>query len=169
MLDFSSLFELRADLHRAIASNNIEQLRELFSRSKHQVNLNYIDREGQSPLHRSCTLGFKSIVEYLCESGASQNLKNKEGWFPIHLAAYYGHMDIVFYLKQLGQRNNDIAVFQEDEEEDDDNDDDEEEEEEEKASSANESDEDNYDNDNHNDDEEHNELLFLFNFSSLKL
>ncbi len=158
MLDFSSLFELRSDLHRAITSNNVEQLKELISQSKHQINLNYIDREGQSPLHRSCSLGFKSIVEYLCESGASQNLKNKEGWFPIHLAAYYGHIDIVFYLKQLAQRNNDIAVFQQDEEEED-------AEQDEETSFLNESNEE----DEEEEEEEFNDLLFLFNFSSLKI
>jgi len=99
-------------------------------------------------------------VEYLCESGASQNLKNKEGWFPIHLAAYYGHIDIVFYLKQLAQRNNDIAVFQQDEEEEE-----EDAEQDEETSFLNESNEE----DEEEEEEEFNDLLFLFNFSSLKI
>jgi len=100
-------------------------------------------------------------VEYLCESGASQNLKNKEGWFPIHLAAYYGHIDIVFYLKQLAQRNNDIAVFQQDEEEEE-----EDAEQDEETSFLNES---NEEDEEEEEEEEFNDLLFLFNFSSLKI
>jgi len=102
-------------------------------------------------------------VEYLCESGASQNLKNKEGWFPIHLAAYYGHIDIVFYLKQLAQRNNDIAVFQQDEEEEEEEEDAEQDEETSFLNESNEEDEE------EEEEEEFNDLLFLFNFSSLKI
>lgn len=119
MFDFSSLYEMRSHLHRAINSNNVDQLEQLLLRN--EINLNYIDKRGQSPLHVSCSLGHGAIVKLLCERGASQNLKNKEGWFPIHLAAYHGHADIVFFLRK--QNNQDIAIQDQQEEEDDDNND----------------------------------------------
>lgn len=186
MIDFSSLYKLRTELAQAIKLNNVEQLRLLLNTNL--VNLNYVDKEGQTLLHRSCQLGHTTIVEVLCEFGASQHIKNLEGWFPIHLAAYYGHMDIVYYLLKQQTTSTDILVIEAenrlnrsltshkvipDEEEEDDDEDfiDEEKYHEDNAylnSSYNEHETDDEDKDNEEEDEETNELLML-NFSNLKL
>jgi len=116
MIDLSNLFKLRQQLHDAITSKNIQILKQLLG-NVNFINLNYVDKEGQTPLHRSCRLGNLKIVELLCEYGASQMIINRDGWFPIHLAAYYGHIHIVSYLlkqqqtKQSENNNDELLVF----------------------------------------------------------
>ena len=116
MIDLSNLFKLRQQLHDAITSKNIQILKRLLD-NVNFINLNYVDKEGQTPLHRSCRLGNLKIVELLCEHGASQMIINRDGWFPIHLAAYYGHIHIVSYLlkqqqtKQNENKNDELLVF----------------------------------------------------------
>ena len=71
---------------------------EKFLKSTDYINLNYIDTEGESPLHRGCLQGNLDIIKLLVEYGANQSIRNKFGWFPIHIASYYGHMDVFMFL-----------------------------------------------------------------------
>jgi hypothetical protein len=79
------------------------------------LNLNFVDREGQTLLHRSCINGNLPIVMLLCEQGACQNIKNNDGWYPIHLASYYGHVQVVKYLieNQNSYEHSRIDVYDE--------------------------------------------------------
>jgi hypothetical protein len=123
MIDFSSLNKLRLELGTAITSSDIDQIHSILGSpttitttttattsstsppksTSYLVNLNYLDKDGQTPLHLACLLGNLSICKILVEAGASQSIKNKDGWFPIHIASYLGHIDIVMFL--LDERN----------------------------------------------------------------
>jgi ankyrin repeat protein len=134
MIDLTSLYQKRADLIECINKNDIKKLKcllsgdittienenissnqqnNLFKNSTTTMNLNFVDRDGQTPLHRSCLNGNLNIVKLLVENGSSQNIKNKDGWFPIHIATYFGHLDIVMFLINEKNFNKDsfIDVF----------------------------------------------------------
>ena len=143
MIDFTNLYKKRADLVECINKNDIKKLKSLLNgdnisidkveedEGKNQsneqsnnlfnknplINLNFVDRDGQTPLHRSCQNGNLNIVKLLVQNGSSQNIKNKDGWFPIHIATYFGHFDIVMFLINEKNFNQDslIDVFDENE------------------------------------------------------
>lgn len=116
MLDFSKLSKLRLDLNDAIKREDFDALNKLIgvdNDSDRLHNLNYVDRNGQTPLHLSCGVGNLSIVKLLVESGgANQHIKNQDGWFPIHVASFYGHYDIVMYLLGDEKASNLLDVYQ---------------------------------------------------------
>ena len=141
MLDLSSLVNSRNELNQAIEANNMKQLSELLLQG--HLNLNYVDsRDGQTPLHKSCTHGHLSATKILVENGASRHIQNDQGWFPIHLASFHGHFEIVIYLLSLDKPimsnktsdtslasspssvNSDETESEDDKEEEDDDDDD---------------------------------------------
>ena len=99
MLDFTNLYKLRKDLCEAILKEDLKRLNSILLENDF-INLNYIDNEGQTPLHRSCKIGNIDIVKLLLNNGASLNLTNRYGWYPIHIASYFGYTNIVIYLIQ---------------------------------------------------------------------
>ena len=99
MIDFTNLYKLRNELCDAILNEDLKKLHEILLATDF-INLNYIDNEGQTPLHRSCKIGNLNIVKLLLSNGASLNLTNRYGWYPIHIASYFGYTDIVLYLIQ---------------------------------------------------------------------
>lgn len=122
MFDFSSLIKLRADLIESINTNDLRRLSKLLNDNQVEevetqyINLNFIDRDGQTLMHRACRLGNLEILKILVKHGASQNIKNKDEWFPIHLATYYGHFDLVKYLiNENNFKHQDLIVVYEDE------------------------------------------------------
>jgi ankyrin repeat protein len=96
MIDFSSLYRIRDDLNDAIKTEDLTCLAKIMS--KENFNLNYIDKNGQSPLHMCCAVGNLDMIRILIDNGASINLINRDGFYPIHIASYYGFADIVGYL-----------------------------------------------------------------------
>lgn len=126
MLDFSSLFKLRSSLIESINSNDTNKLHKLLTNDDQTeiddgtasfvVNLNFLDHDGQTLMHRACRHGNLDIVKMLVKNGASQNIKNKDGWFPIHLATYFGHYDTVKFLinENNFQHQSLIAVYDDD-------------------------------------------------------
>lgn len=114
MYNFESLFKQRGELCEAIVNRDQKSLESLLVETK--MNLNYLDKDGQTPLHRACMIGSLDICRVLIKSGASQDIKNKDGWFPIHLASYYGHFDIlVFLLNRNNFRSESIIDVYQDE------------------------------------------------------
>jgi ankyrin repeat protein len=99
MLDFTNLYKLRKDLCEAILKEDLKRLNAILLENDF-INLNYIDSEGQTPLHRSCKIGNIDIVKLLLNNGASLNLTNRHGWYPIHIASYFGYTNLVIYLIQ---------------------------------------------------------------------
>lgn len=98
MLDFTRLYKLRKDVCDAIVDEDVNKLNKILLNNYNSINLNYIDIEGQTPLHRGCTNGNLDIVKLLINYGADLNLTNRFGWYPIHIASYFGHVNIVLYL-----------------------------------------------------------------------
>ena len=113
MLDFTNLIAQRNELTKAIKSNKPEVL-EQFLKSTTYINLNYIDAEGESPLHRGCLQGNLEIIKLLVEYGANQSIKNKLGWFPIHIASFYGHIDVLMYLIDQNNFKHQASLYVED-------------------------------------------------------
>jgi ankyrin repeat protein len=66
-----------------------------------QLNLNYLNYDGQSLVHLCCLYNrldlLKLFVEY-CHCDIFHN--NDDGWLPLHIAVYLGYIDIVDYLIQ---------------------------------------------------------------------
>jgi len=121
MYNFNKLYKTRADLIELINRNDLKALSGLLLESNeptnesNYINLNFVDRDGQTPLHRSCQLGHLHITQCLIKHGASQSIKNKDGWYPIHLATFFGHFDIVMYLLDENnfKKESLIAVYDE--------------------------------------------------------
>ena len=105
MLDLSNLYAIRSELYNAIKEQNMDKLSKFLVNSKTYVNLNFIDKDGQSPLHRSCILGNLDMVKLLVKYGANYNLANRDGWYPIHLASYFGFAHIVMYLIETAEED----------------------------------------------------------------
>ena len=122
MIDFKNLFKTRVELINAINTNNTPTLAKLLTQDVDSpstfINLNFLDRDGQTPIHRACKTGNLDMVKLLVKHGASQNIKNNQGWFPIHLATYHGHYDILkFLINEDNFKHQDlIAVYDEQEE-----------------------------------------------------
>jgi ankyrin repeat protein len=111
MLDFTNLYTLRQNICDAILNENVEKLEEILLNEKF-INLNYIDNEGQTPLHRSCKIGNLNIVKILINNGASLNLTNRYGWYPIHIASYFGYIKVVMYLIEQQKSTNESTTIE---------------------------------------------------------
>ena len=106
MLDLSNLYATRAELYNAIKENNLAKLSKMLMANKQNyINLNFIDKDGQSPLHRSCIIGNLDMVKMLVKFGANYNLANRDGWYPIHIASYFGFAHIVMYLIETAEED----------------------------------------------------------------
>jgi ankyrin repeat protein len=62
------------------------------------LNVNFVDSDGQTPLHQSCMDGNLEVVKLLVRHGADVRLANRDGWSPLHVASFCGFYDIVSYL-----------------------------------------------------------------------
>lgn len=129
MLELTRVYNLRDELNTAIQTNDLKKITALLA-AKHRpgqyINLNYLDnKDGQTPLHKSCSSGNLQITKVLIENGASQHIQNHQGWFPLHLASFYGHYEIVMLLmkstgeikKETNLESEEEASYKESEEE----------------------------------------------------
>ena len=96
MFDFSKLTKSRASLLKAITSKDLKYLHKALNGEF--INLNFLTKDGQTPLHECIISGNIEIMQLLVKHGASQHIQNSNGWFPIHLASYYGRMDMIMFL-----------------------------------------------------------------------
>ncbi len=49
-----------------------------------KININEPDYKGRTPLMIGCQYGWSKVVDYLCQAGANNDLKDKEGHAAIH-------------------------------------------------------------------------------------
>lgn len=78
-------------LHEAV-SNKFYKGVELLLKNTNDCDVNAVDHEGDSPLHRARQL---EIVEILLSAGAKNDKKNNEGETPSFLAVWRGNIDIL--------------------------------------------------------------------------
>jgi len=119
-------------IHLALAANNIEVAKYLFSQGgnvhaknklcvtplhlaanignleiveylvSQNVDINVRDINDDTPLHDSAGAGKAEIAKYLVQHGADVNAKNRDGKTPLHLAASSGNLAIIECLVQHG-------------------------------------------------------------------
>ncbi|KAL8294727.1 hypothetical protein RB600_000601 [Gaeumannomyces tritici] len=78
-------------LHMAIMSNSIEITRALVNQGGADVD--GVDWELSTPLHRAVNNGFSAGVDFLVEMGASTNIRDRDGNTPLIRAARAGRVD----------------------------------------------------------------------------
>ena len=64
--------------------------------------LNSLDPESRTPLHRAAETGNHGVVEVLLRSGAANNIDDVAGLTPLHLAASANHGAVVKSLLEAG-------------------------------------------------------------------
>ena len=81
------------DLRGAVRANDIEKVKALLD-SK-DVDVNAVNKFGQTALHIAASRGYQEIVKMLISSGANVNAKDEDGKTPLHLAAKKGQENAV--------------------------------------------------------------------------
>ena len=65
-------------------------------------NINFVDSDKMTALHKAAAQGHKDIVQLLLLKGASLEAKDTNGWAPLHFAAENGHTSTVELLLSKG-------------------------------------------------------------------
>ncbi|KAJ5077023.1 ankyrin repeat-containing protein [Anaeramoeba ignava] len=60
------------------------------------------DKNGETPLHISSSVGNIKLIQWILKQGISVNLKDKIGRTALHNAALYGHLRLVYFLLKIG-------------------------------------------------------------------
>ena len=94
--------QLRFD--KAVESGNSKELRRVLQEDSPTLNLNAMNSEGLSPLHKSVMEGNLDCVKLLVRYGADIRLATRDGWSPLHLATWTGNMDVLVYLLKHNRR-----------------------------------------------------------------
>ena len=88
------------ELHKAVLEGNISQI--LKSLAIQDVDINYPNEQGMTPLHLATREGLTETVKLLLTvPNIRVNLVSNNGWTPLHIAARMGHADIVDALLTL--------------------------------------------------------------------
>ncbi|ORX82170.1 ankyrin, partial [Anaeromyces robustus] len=66
------------------------------------LDLNEIDEDYNTPLHKACEYGYASFVQMMLRYDAMINFKNKFGYTPLHLACQQGQIAVVKILIENG-------------------------------------------------------------------
>ena len=90
------------------SNGNIYHIKKLL-RNISQINLNYLNYDGQSLVHLCCLYNRLDLLKLFVEYGNCEILiSNRDGWLPLHIAVYLGYMDIVYYLLQYMKLNSGV-------------------------------------------------------------
>src|SRR5260370_41300422 len=68
----------------------------------HGANVNALDCEGDSPLHKASQIWDSDVAEFLVKSGANVNIRDTDDWTPLHVAAGDGNLNMVQLLIEHG-------------------------------------------------------------------
>jgi hypothetical protein len=63
---------------------------------------NFVDANGNTPLHVAASGGMRSLVKALLSCGADPNKLNRDLRNPLHIAASHGHAEILKFLRDAG-------------------------------------------------------------------
>ena len=87
-------------IHYACCIRNVDIARYLVEECAVDIDINCIDREGNTPLLKAAMNGRLTIIEYLIKQGCDPEQSNTYGNTPLHLAASNGHLSVVKYFKK---------------------------------------------------------------------
>lgn len=74
------------------------------------MNVNVLDNNLSSPLHKASSFGSGTIVQALVRKGAHLDLQNSDGQSPLHIAIDYSNLKIVKYFIKKGASTNLIDI-----------------------------------------------------------
>ena len=102
--------------HGMAVAGDFEELEEFNTAG---IDIDILDDDGQTPLHKACSYGKEETVKLLVGFGANINTQDNLGATPIMLAAANNNTDIVIYLMNLPTINltmkkydgNDITTY----------------------------------------------------------
>ena len=83
----------------AVAKGNIEAVKQHLAAG---TNVNAIDVDGETPLHKAALMGHKEIAELLIAEGAGVNAKDEGGKTPLDWAIHFKHTEIADLLRKHG-------------------------------------------------------------------
>ena len=87
----------KTQLHKAcgdfFSNDNATEVLRLVCERGH--NINVLDNDGNTPLHKACEHGHSKIVETMMLAGADETITNDEGQTPAQLAAKKGHKQLL--------------------------------------------------------------------------
>lgn len=95
-------------LHQAILDKNKSELVQLLEKSNAALAIK--NKEGDTPLHLACALGYRELVEAILQAGPDVNARNYKYATPLHQAVDAGHKGLIELLVAQGaeieSRNN---------------------------------------------------------------
>ena len=100
----SSQRQLDEALCVAAGVGRLEEIRSLLDR---RANINAVDNNKWTPLHRASRNGHHQCVELLLDRGANINAGTTFNYTPLHLASIYGHHQCI---ELLIDRGADISI-----------------------------------------------------------
>ena len=83
-------------LHELVRKGDVEAVKALLLENK--LELNGVDKTGNTPLHVAVVAGNEPLVRVLLENGASMSLKDGDGRTPLQLAVYHDQDHLVSLL-----------------------------------------------------------------------
>ena len=83
----------------AVAKGNIEAVKQHLAAG---TNVNAIDVDGETPLHKAALMGHKKIAELLISAGADANVKFRDGTTPLDWAVGHKHPEIANLIRKHG-------------------------------------------------------------------
>ena len=103
MSNENSVEQLNKQWRRAVMLANMELVKYLVQNG---ASINYIDAEGDMPIHRACTMpkAPAEIVAYLIDNGAQINERGYGGYTPLMIASNLGNFPIVKLLIERGAK-----------------------------------------------------------------
>lgn len=76
-------------------------LEDMKRRVNANMELEYHDAQGATPLHIAAANGYISVAEFLLNQKVRTDVKDKDDWQPAHAAACWGHLEVLELLVQF--------------------------------------------------------------------
>jgi hypothetical protein len=94
----------------SVIANDLHTVMEMVKdRERHQLDIDYVDINGISPLYWAAIMGHAQIAAFLIPAGASVHLRDLTGGTALHAAAYQGNQSIVSMLIKVGKRRRNMV------------------------------------------------------------
>ena len=98
---------LEEKILKASESGKLEVVEQLLQKNAKLVAAH--DRDGYTPLHRSCYSNHVDIAELLLKNGADMNARTCDGWTPLHSACKWNNYNCAALLLDFGSEVNPLT------------------------------------------------------------